>query len=386
VIVRYYGHAGQRTGYGRAACEMIKALLTKPGVRVELRALAPYNTLSFDFDDLPLASMLYNDGELTPNPDFTIVHTLPLDCPRVVEIATREGTLSPGATRLVAYTTWEASSVAPPHVVEPYAAFEQWWHPSVKSLGAWPTPPPRKSAVYMPHAFDPESLSRRRGNGEAVRGERFTFYFIGAWTRRKNPEGLIRAYVHAFKRSDDVELLLHCPGVTQHQILASIAATGVDPHGGDLPRIRYHGNYVADRMLEQIHQGADCFVTATRGEAWNLPAFEAVLANRHVIATSECGHDGFLEGTSADVVRAWDQPASVDVRAVTAGAGQVSMQTVGAQGLTSRCLWREPDLLHLSGIMRHVYETQTRDLRVEYDLIASYGYQAVGDLAVSLLR
>jgi hypothetical protein len=104
-----------------------------------------------------------------------------------------------------------------------------------------------------------------------------------------------------------------------------------------------------------------------------------------VIATSECGHEAFLKRTSADLVRAHDQPACVDVRVASAPEGQTSIQTIGAQGLTSKCLWREPDILHLSGCMRHAYRARLRELRVEYDL-AEYGHRPVGEYAVSLLR
>src|SRR5258706_16215485 len=76
VRIRYYGHIGQPTGYGRAAMDMCMALLGQ-GAELQIVPIARDAVLPKEF--LPLASHLGGDSR---RPDVVIAHTLPLDCAR----------------------------------------------------------------------------------------------------------------------------------------------------------------------------------------------------------------------------------------------------------------------------------------------------------------
>ena len=247
--------------------------------------------------------------------DAVIVHTLPGDCHRVLEIAELRRGAGP---KLIAYTTWEALT-APQEIVRPlYDSFDEVWTPSQPSARAFGanglhgTVGERESASMrtrvIPHCYD-DAVDRP--SDEYSDPDKFRFYWVGAWSARKNPGGLIRAFALAFYPSARVELVLHSPGTSMEVFVAALAATGLQQR--ELPPIVLSNQHLSAESLATLHRSADCFVTAARGEAWNLPAFDAMLAGRHVISQYGLGSDEFLVDTSADLIDGWESPAQVDV-------------------------------------------------------------------------
>jgi len=320
-------------------------------------------------------------------PDAVIVHTLPRDCHRVLEFENLHRGRGP---KLVAYTTWEALT-APLEVVHPlYERFDQLWAPSrpcalaFASNGMHASAGDRSSAerrtFVVPHGYEqiPTSTEARRGH------ERYRFYWIGAWTARKNPMGLIRAFAYAFTARDQVELVLHSPGVSRDTFVAALAACGLEQ--SELPAIRLSNVTLTDEEVVGLHLEGDCFVSAARGEAWNLPAFDALLAGRHVITQYGLGSDEFLIDTTADLIDGWESPAQVDVTMAHSEAGEVTVRTLGAQGLSARSLWLEPNLSSLADAMRAAYEARTRSITFDYDPASRFSYAAVEQQVLNVLE
>jgi glycosyltransferase involved in cell wall biosynthesis len=339
---------------------------------------------------LPLASYIRTDDQLTA-PDVVFVHTLPLDCAKVLEIAgfvataqsstgilTRERFRvegpSGGPCRFAAYTTWEGASAVPPEITGPLGIFDRVYVPSLHNYDRLRATVARR---ILPHAYDCIDPNVTVPPPD----DRYRFYYIGAWTSRKNPVGIIRAYAYAFRPGDKVELLLRCAGNSELEFVVNAHSTGIQM--AELAPIRFSGKTASDGELAELHRYCDCFVTATRGEAWNLPAFDAMVAGRHIIAPAEMGHADFLEDTSAAFYTGYETPAEVDVRIAERRpdqpGGVINIEFVGAQGLTGRSTWLEPDLLQLAQLMRQAYDERKRDLAVQYSVPDRYSYAAVGD-------
>jgi len=377
VRVRLYSHLQQGTGYGRAARELARAL-DVARVELDLRTVGPCGSdWSPETEGLPSHEI--------PDPDAVIVHTLPGDCHRVLEI---EGLQRGAGAKLVAYTTWEALT-APPELLQPLVeSFDQIWVPSAPTAAAFATALPRTSAHnepemirVIPHCYDDSlALPERKYADE----HRFRFYWVGAWTARKNPGGLIRAFAHAFTPGSSAELVIHSPGCSMDAFVAALAATGLEQR--ELPSIVLSHQHLTEKSLAELHAEADCFVSATRGEAWNLPAFDALLAGRHVISQYGLGSDEFLVGTSADLIDGWESPAQVDVSFSHASDGSISMKTIGAQGLTSRSLWLEPNLCSLADAMRSAFESRKRTIKIDYNVAQRFGYAAVAKQVLDALE
>lgn len=370
--IRYYGHFGQSSGYGQAARHLARALDRHQidlDLALELKPIGRYET------DPGMAAELFQP---ITNPDAIIVHTLPGDCHRVLEI---EGLRRGAGPKLIAYTTWEATS-APLGIAFPlFKNFDQVWVPSRATASAFTEHPRRSPPQVIPHCYD-ETVERPRL--KRPDRERFLFYWIGTWTARKNPGGLLRAFVNAFGPDDQVELMLQSAGCSMDTFVAALAATGLQQD--ELPKITLGNRYMPDDAIRRMHEESDCFVTASRGEAWNLPAFDAMLAGRHVIAQAGLGSDDYLADTSAYLIDGAESPAQVDVIPVRSDDGSVTVKTIGAQGLTSRSLWLDPDLCELSRMMRSTFEDRTRTLTINYDPAERFGYAAVAKLVLNVLE
>jgi hypothetical protein len=389
VKVRYYGHVGQTTGYGRAAADNCMALLATGQVDLEIRPLGKPSRDEM-IDALSgargvLRGLIRSDAELT-DPDVIIVHTLPLDCKRVHDLVSYTGINGEPARSIaekpwVAYTTWEAMTPIHVELALDLSIFDQLWCPSTPTQSTLSVTPVVRVHV-IPHAFDPQTLDIRRTCLER-RYDRFRFYACGAWSSRKNPAGVLRAWVRAFDPDDPVELVMHCPGATE-QLVTALYQTGVGVH--QMAPVIHSTQHRDGAYVWALHASSDVYVTASRGEAWNLPAFDAMLAGRHIIAPTPQGSDDFLSGTSARRYAGYHQPALVDVEITERGGGAIKLAVKGAQGLSSKHDWLEPDLAMLSFDMRQAFVDRRRDLEVTYDPIERFGYEAVGKLALAALE
>lgn len=375
----YASHLQQETGYGRAAyhlaCAMIRALESRPGHELSLIEIGPDEGETKGRD---LALRYPRVGNLGAD-DVLIVHTLPLDCVRAVQQLVPEDAERP---TVIAYTTWEAMT-APPELIASLTSFDQVWVPASSVQNAL-----SESAKdgfggrlrVVPHCFDEE---REYDTGSDDRDRQYTFVWLGAWNERKNPRGLVRAFALAFAPTDNARLILHSVNLPSVQFVEALAATGLDVR--QLPQIDLSRDELNDEQVEDLITDADCYVCASRGEGWNLPAFEAMLHRRHVIAPYGHGSDDFLTSTSAELVDGMEAPAHLDATVTGSELGALSVTRVGAQGLSSRCLWSEPNLVLLAAAMRDAYEHRRRYLTVHYDPREQFGYRAVGALVLSLL-
>jgi glycosyltransferase involved in cell wall biosynthesis len=378
--VRFYSHLQQQTGYGRAALELAQAM-DLARIDLELQTIGPRDS---DFDLGELSRSLHPIGD----PDAIIVHTLPGDCHRVLEL---EGLRRGAGPKLVAYTTWEALT-APEDIVRPlFDCFDQVWAPSQPAAqalaenGLHGSGRDRESAVarvrIIPHCYDD---SVERPQREDAVSTRFRFYWIGAWTARKNPQGLIRAFALAFGPGSNVELVMHSPDCSMDTFVAALAATGLGQH--ELPMITLSHHRLTEKSLAKLHFDADCFVTAARGEAWNLPAFDAMLYGRHVISQYGLGSDEFLVDTSADLIDGLESPAQVDLTQAYSDDGSITFKRKGAQGMTSRSLWLEPNLSSLAEAMRSAFHSRKSSITINYNVAERFGYAAIGKQVLNVLE
>ncbi len=381
--LRYYSHLGQDTGFGRAALEYALALHRHTDVQLDLRLMKNLELTGRANELVPLV----NRGG---TPDVVLVHTLPRDCNRVLDLEQ----IDP-AIPAVAYTTWETQSYPAQNAPIIWARFAKILTPSHVSADAFSAAGLDEVRMgqrcadrirVVPHCFDALELAMHRGRGVALsddrpRDEPFTFYYVGAANRRKNIGGLIAAFAYAFAdaRPGAVRLHLHCPGDQVH-VASAIAATGLETK---LP-ITCHRQHLPEDRLWAMHALGDVFATASHGEAWNLGAFEAALMGRHVIAPAGQGSDEYLLGTSADLYASSWAPALHDTQAEIVGGG-VKITTSGPPGLTAQQIWQEPDLMALAKAMMMAYGKKTRTLTCD-DLAARFEHQVVARQLVQELE
>lgn len=129
--------------------------------------------------------------------------------------------------------------------------------------------------------------------------ENRAFYWIGSWSPHKSPDNLIRAFMRAF-RPGEARLLIKRQYV--HKSMPTpekVAEEGFGQNGWDLSNWQAHitiesRTFSAADMVEKIHGAGDVYVSASRGEGFDMPAYAAKLAGRRVITTDSGGPRDFL--------------------------------------------------------------------------------------------
>lgn len=359
-FLRYYCHYGSLTGYGRAARDNLLALARfAPDLRLEIIDLGSEGSsrspepryraldeLVLGRGALPEVRALEAGGY--PPPDVALYHAPPRT------LATLEWPEAPTVKR-IAYTTWETSRLPPEYQAPLFARYDRILTPSRYSLaaiGGVSTYEEAKKLAVVPHGFDPTfwTMADPRGRDGSTR-----FYTIGAWGERKNPLGVLKAYLAAFTAVDPVTLVMILEGVDLAAVRATIACSGLPD--SQIPKMIIPSETALDeQQLLELHQGGDCFVSATRGEAWGLGMFESAVMGNRVIAPRHGGQSDFLENyhLSYEVNATLTPCFGSEVRGpiVEGPHGLMQSSTVAIPpGVTCKQDWYDPDIGGLADAM-----------------------------------
>jgi len=166
----------------------------------------------------------------------------------------------------------------------------------------------------------------------------FVFLTVFEWGERKEPWLLLRAFNEVFSADEPVRLV--CKVVNRDadlELKEEIRRLHLRAGGG---RISYFFNLEFPRyQLGMLYRSADCFVSASRGEGWNMPLMEAMACGLPTIATDWGAHQEFLHP----------------------GIGY-PLEIRGTIKARAKCpyyhpySWADPDPEHLRHLLREVYE------------------------------
>lgn len=168
----------------------------------------------------------------------------------------------------------------------------------------------------------------------------FVFLANFEWGERKEPWLLLRAFSETFKRDEPVRLVCKMinkdPGV---RVKDEIAKLQLSERGG---RIDYLFNIdFPHYQLGSLYRSADCFVSAGRGEGWDMPLMEAMACGLSSIATDWGAHEAFVSDEISYPLR---------VRGTVPAVAKCPYY-VGFE-------WADPDPDHLRHLLRYVFEHQ----------------------------
>lgn len=173
--------------------------------------------------------------------------------------------------------------------------------------------------------------------------KRFKFLFVGGTIFRKGIDVLLDAYTAAFRRSDDVCLVIKDMGVgTFYQgqtAEARIAELQADP---EAPEIEYLQQTLSSEQLAGLYSTCDCLAHPYRGEGFGLPIAEAMASGLCVIVTGMCAALDFCDESNAYLIPAERRYFSKNAVG--------DMETVDTPWLA------EPDANALRNLLRFVVE------------------------------
>lgn len=188
----------------------------------------------------------------------------------------------------ITYTVWERDRVAP-GIAQLLGRCGQAWVPCSQNASALiRSGVPAEKVHVVPHPYERTDSICRLTERKPITERRF--YSIGRWEPRKGLHELIGGFMLAFRPDDDVTLTIKTsPGTWKGYPSPeeSIAWWLKRFDYWSERRLSAHveidqRRYPRSRILK-LHFDNNIYVSASHGEAWNLPAFESKLAGNRLV-------------------------------------------------------------------------------------------------------
>jgi glycosyltransferase involved in cell wall biosynthesis len=324
--IEYVSAALDGSGYGSAARGNILAL-HQAGVDLTL-TLATFEQKRPDLgeDTSLLAS-------LTKPPDGATLRILHLT-PDLWVSALKDKPQIP----TIGYAAWEASRVPPEWVAEINKSVIELWVPSRHNMRAFMDSGVTVPVRRVPHSF--VQAPAIHGPPVLPASDRFRFLSVFQWIERKNPLGLLKAYLTEFGPDEKVSLVLKTylkDGTYEER--DQIAGWIRDIKGGlrlrGYPQVELVVALLSSAEMARLYRECSCYVSLHRCEGFGIPIAEALLTEMPVVTTGYGGPE--------------DMGIPVVPYSLTPVFGMPWTQYTGAMD------WAEPDLAAARERMRGAF-------------------------------
>lgn len=247
----------------------------------------------------------------------------------------------------------------------------------------------KESGITVPHHVvyepcDPEVYQKKH---EPIHFDQnideFKFYFIGEYNRRKHIAALIKAYYLEFTPNEPASLIikvnkqgwssdeLHKEMVgLSHKVAENLKIRSLDQYRP----ITILTDYVKPEDIARIHTTCDCFVTASFGEGWCLPAFDAMAYGNRLIGSGVGGLKEMAVHGSGNV-------SLVDGRYEPIFGMNETFEELN----TGREQWFNVDVHHLRECMRAAYEGFKWERPMTPEELKPFSFETVGQQIKELL-
>jgi glycosyltransferase involved in cell wall biosynthesis len=302
--VRLHARALASAGLPVRLTSFSHTMVSSTGVRVHVQQDAQYERVLAEVGPLVHASI-----ESMP---IRVRHAVVRDAAQVQALAIpKSATQDPNLIELVdrlfrgtiLYSVWERTEIDKP-LARMMNRMGECWVPCrqnaemLRSCGV-------ERVVVVPHPVDPASpllgldsdLVRPWGtepgfDGLKLAGRRF--YSIGAWQPRKAYHELLGAFLRLFRPGDDVTLVLktgdyRIPGYptldesVRHWLEDAVVRGNGWRAETLMQSVAIVLKYLSDEQVVDLHRRNNIYVSSSRGEAWNLGAFDAKCAGNRLV-------------------------------------------------------------------------------------------------------
>ena len=301
--VLYVGHYREASGWGQVARDNILAL-NRVGVEVVPRSFPLGNATA----EIP-AEIEQLESQSPQGCDIIIQHVLPHYMKYDSRFKKNIGIFETETTNWN-YTSW----------VGHLNLMDELWVPCKQMADDCYNCGVLSPAYIVPHTFDTKIYEKMYPLLTLPVGNRFVFYFIGEMNQRKHLSALIQAFHVEFDPSEPVELVIKVNKFGMHpEQLANEIKGFCSAIKDGLKLYKDPARYKSEIIITinvpredilRLHQSCDCFVLPSYGEAWGIPAYEAMAMGNFVIASKtgamldyiEHGVNGFLVDGSMEPV------------------------------------------------------------------------------------
>lgn len=216
---------------------------------------------------------------------------------------------------------------------------DEVWVPSTFNRDAYLACGLKKPIRVVPLGVDPDYFHPGIKGHPNPNGE-YVFLANFEWGERKEPWLLLKTFNRVFKRSDNVRLVAKInnrdPGIDLGSELRNLNLSAA---GGRI-------SFLINRefpyyQLGSLYRSANCYVSAGRGEGWDMPLMEAMACGLASIATDWGAHKEFVH-------------SGISFPLATRGTIAAKAKCPYYDGFS----WADPDEEHLAYLLRYVYENQ----------------------------
>ncbi len=323
--VRFFGPIGENSGYGQAVRNFSQAF-SDSGIPTQFK---------FTNSNAKYLSELKNyDGGT--NIDFY------LHCPPFNRHKSR--------SYKIGYFYWEADRL-PNFWANSINVLNEIWAPCELVKTACLKAGYRGPIKVVPTPVREFNLNNKIGipamfsNDYMLSDDVYKFYSIFQWHERKGYKELLKAYLSEFSTDDNVVLILKVNplvigGNDENKIMSDILKIKTFIGKKAQPPIFLSKKIIKREDISALHASADCYVSPHHGEGWGMPIHDAMYAGKQIITTQFGGVTEYLSDKSAHIINHKLKPVTGMEWSPLYGPYQ---------------LWAQPNLNHLSGLMRDVY-------------------------------
>ena len=291
--VLFIGHYREGGGWAKASIDFIQAL-DSIGIDIVCRNVS----LTNKYVDIPQRVMELENKSLD-NVDYCIQHVLPHHLVSTAKFK-----------KNIAYFEYETNNMKQNewtnnlHLVDEVWVANKTLHKVVSEAGI-------KNCKIVPHCFDISTYSKEyeKINLQDMK-DKFIFYYIGDYNSRKNIDSIIRCFHSEFCNDEKVALLVKINkfGTTKEQLrkIYTDNSTHIKQIIRTKPSLERCCSEIVitedltSDQINSIHQRCDCFITISHGEAWSIPAFDAMAFGNTPICSNEGGPKDFIDASDVN--------------------------------------------------------------------------------------
>lgn len=263
----------------------------------------------------------------------------------------------PKGAKWIINLPWEFSLLSK-KIVNIFQKADEIWTPSNFSRQAFvDSGIPFNKIQVIPNGINPDIFTPEGNIYKLNTEKQFKFLFVGGTTYRKGFDALIMAYIKAFKKTDDVCLVIKAAGAKtyyRNQSMESII-TKVQENPGSPEIIYIEDDTLTENEISSLYRACNAFVSPYRGEGFSLPTLEAMACGLPVIVTRGGATDDFTTDETAWYINSMKKSIG---------------KNVNGDEMVGETFVLEPDIQELIYILKHIYDNP--ETNFSRGLLASY--------------
>ena len=368
--ILYVGHYKESSGWSQAAIDYILAL-DSVGVDVVCKNIKLTNK-SYD---IPTRILELESKDLN-NIDYCIQHVLPHHL-----VATDK------FKKNIAYFAGETNTIKHLSWFENLCNMDEVWVPNEQYQNVL-IANGIKTVKTIPHTFDMSKYSLQYKTIHFNEyNSCFKFYTISDLDDRKNIDSILRSYYSEFNSDDNVLLVLKIKKYSlSEEDLNTYIKNKIQNIKKELRMYKDLSKYAPEIIISSnisnadimsLHQSCDCFVGISHGEAWSIPAFDAMCFGKTPICSNNGGPADFIDKNNISTGKLID--GTYDVCS--------HKDPAFMELFSGREEWFHPSEQLTKRAMREIYSNQ-QNINKKAGLIrgTNYSYENIGKLMKDCLN